>query len=157
MYGIIDIANPPVLNRVYYSSYSPYYLNRIQLQSGINEEDWIDCNWTTIPEEITPNSKRDEISFQIVIRISREIFYSLMTAHHYIFHSLSPPTRNNAQRNHHAIRNDIGRAKKRMRIQHQSKFGSTNPVFLLYPPPQFWKLFECEQILFVHVIITYSQ
>ncbi|XP_046640904.1 uncharacterized protein LOC124326233 [Daphnia pulicaria] len=57
MYGIIDIANPPVLNRVYYSSYSPYYLNRIQLQSGINEEDWIDCNWTTIPEEITPNSK----------------------------------------------------------------------------------------------------
>jgi hypothetical protein len=59
MYGIIDIANPPLLNRVYYSSYS--YLNQIELQSGINKEDWIDCKWTTIPEEITPNSKRDEI------------------------------------------------------------------------------------------------
>jgi hypothetical protein len=59
MYGIIDIANPPLLNRVYYSSYS--YLNQIELQSGINKGDWIDCKWTTIPEEITPNSKRDEI------------------------------------------------------------------------------------------------
>jgi hypothetical protein len=59
MYGIIDIAEygwVPVLSRVYYS-----YLNQIQLHTGINKEDWIDCKWTTIPEEITPNSKRDEI------------------------------------------------------------------------------------------------
>jgi hypothetical protein len=64
------------------------------------------------------------------------------------FHSLSPPTGNNAQRDYYTIRNDIGRAQKRMRIHNfESEFRSANPVFLLYPPPQFWKLLECEQIL----------
>jgi hypothetical protein len=73
------------------------------------------------------------------------------------FRSLSPPTGNNAQRDYYTIRDDIGRAKKRMRIQHQSKFRSTNPVLLLCRPPQFRKLFECEQTLFVHIMITYSK
>jgi hypothetical protein len=62
---IIGTANPLLLNRVYYSS----YLNQIELQSGINKGNWIDCKWTTTPVEITPNSKRDEGSFKIVIRI----------------------------------------------------------------------------------------
>jgi hypothetical protein len=76
-----------------------------------------------------------------------------MTAYEYIFHSLSPPTRNNAQRDYYAIRDDIGRVRKRMRIQHQIKFPSTDPIFLFYPPPQYRKLFECEQILSVHIMI----
>ncbi|XP_046640603.1 uncharacterized protein LOC124326050 [Daphnia pulicaria] len=51
--GIIGTANPLLLNRVYYSS----YLNQIELQSGINKGNWIDCKWTTTPVEITLNSK----------------------------------------------------------------------------------------------------
>ncbi|EFX82426.1 hypothetical protein DAPPUDRAFT_316720 [Daphnia pulex] len=58
--GIIGTAYPPdaILNRVYYSNpYDSYYINRIELPSGINQGDRIDCKWTTIPVEITPNSK----------------------------------------------------------------------------------------------------
>jgi hypothetical protein len=62
----------PVVNRVYYSRYSvandPWAntLNRIGINSLLGNEDWINCNWTTVPKEITTNYKSNDAKTQFI-------------------------------------------------------------------------------------------
>lgn len=62
----------PVVNRVYYSRYSvandPWAntLNRIGINSLLGKEDWINCNWTTVPKEITTNYKSNDAKTQFI-------------------------------------------------------------------------------------------